>query len=268
MRRALLLAGIAIGSAASPAFAQAGGGDARLNYAFASQLGSGIYDVAGRVVQVYRLPFALPVKDAEDRTAPGLHVNFPVCVGLYDLDPEDVEETGAEEDVATLSFVPGIALSFPLLRNWTLEPFVDLGMAWEFEDSGRAYVYAGGVRSLATFRPSGLEVLVGNRLVYVGEHRSGTEHDEDFATFESGFEIRRPLARAVKGHRVDWGPYAMSYLYLQPTKVWLKEEPLAIGSQYEVGLTVGPAERIDLWRFEVPRLGLGYRFGDGVSASV
>jgi hypothetical protein len=122
------------------------------------------------------------------------------------------------------------------------------------------------MRSLATFRARGLDLLLGNRLVYVGEHTPGHEYDEDFATLETGFEVRCRLALAVKGNRLNWGPYVMSYLYLEPTKVWLEETPLEVGSQYELGITVGPEERIDLWRFEVPRLGLGYRFGDSVSA--
>jgi hypothetical protein len=267
MRAMLLLVGLLGWVPGHPAWAQAGGGndEERLNYAFANQLGSGIYDVSGRTVQIYRIPFALPVRDTEQR-APGIRVTLPVCLGLYDLDPEDVDQTGMPEDVSTVSFVPGVLLEYPVLRNWTLTPLVELGMAWDLQESQNAYVYTVGVKSYATFRPGGLDVLLGNRLVYVGEHTPGTVHDEDYATLETGCELRRPLARAMKGHAVNWGPYVMSYLYLEPTKVWLNEKPLEIGSQYEVGFTVGPQERIDLWRFEVPRIGLGYRFGDGVSA--
>jgi len=267
VRSVLLFVGILIGLAAAPARTQEAdaGNDERLNYAFASQLGSGIYDVSGRLVQIYRAPFALPVRDTEDRE-PGIRVDLPICLGLFDLDAEDVGATGMPEDVSAVSFVPGVALEFAVLRNWSLEPFVEAGVAWDLDGPGDAYVYALGVKSLATFRPRGVHLLLGTRLVYVGEHTPGAEYDEDFATLETGLELRSALARAVKGHRVNWGPYVMSYLYLEPTKVWLKEKPLEVGSQYEVGFTVGPEERVDLWRFEVPRLGFGYRFGDGVSA--
>jgi hypothetical protein len=267
MRTELLLVGLVGWFPGPPARAQVEGNDygERLNYAFASQLGSGVYDVSGRLVQIYRVPVDIPVRDTEDR-APGIRVSLPVCLGLYDLDPQDVDQTGMPEDVSTVSFVPGVHLEYPVLRNWSLTPFVELGAAWDTHDSGDAYVYTVGVDSLATFQARGLEILLGNHLVYVGEHSPGSEYDEDFVTLETGCELRRPLARSVKGHGLNWGPYVMSYLYLEPTKVWLKEKPLEVGSQYEVGITFGPRERVDLWRFEAPRIGLGYRFGDGVSA--
>jgi hypothetical protein len=267
VRRTLLLAGLLSALSGRPAWTQANGSeeDAGLNYAFASQLGSGIYDLSGRTVQIYRIPFFFPVRNAEDRS-PGIRVTLPVCLGFFNRDPEDVDQTDVQEDVATLSFVPGVALEIPVLRNWSLEPFAEVGVARDFRSSGGAYVYSLGLKSLVTLRARELELLVGNRLLYVGEHTPGVEVDEDFAMLETGFEVRQPLRYAVKGHGIDWGPYVMNYLYLEPTEVFLKEEPLEIGAQYELGITIGTQEPVPLWRFKVPRLGLGYRFGDGVSA--
>ncbi|MBP7145985.1 MAG: hypothetical protein KBD01_00460 [Acidobacteria bacterium] len=241
------------------------GDDERLNYAFASQLGSGIYNVSGRTVQVYRIPFTLPARKAEG-TVPGFRVNLPLCFGFFDFDDTEADQAGADEHVGTASVVPGIAVEIGVLRNWSLQPFVDLGIARELGGSGDAYVYAAGVKSVATFRAGPHELLLGNRIVYVGEHTPGTKIDEDYATLETAFEVRRPLGWAVKSHGLDWSVYVISYLYLEPTEVWIKEEPLDVGAQYEVGLTVGTQVPAGLWLFEVPRIGLGYRFGDGVSA--
>lgn len=236
-----------------------------LNYAFASQLGSGIYQVSGRTVQVYQIPFYVPLRLVADRP-PGLRVTLPVCFGFYDLNPGDVEDTDLPDDVATASFVPGIAVEFPVRANWSLEPFAEFGLAQDFHEKERVYVYAGGVKSLLRFRPRGLDLRVGNRLLFVGEHTPGVELDEDFAMFESGLEVRRPLRFKVKGHELDWGPFVMSYLYLEPTEVLVKEQPLEIGSQYELGFTLGTRTPLRLWNFKLPRVGLGYRFGDGISA--
>jgi hypothetical protein len=266
-RGLLLLVGLLSWLPGLPARAQVEGNDynRRLNFAFASQLGSGIYDVSGRLIQIYRLPFSVTVRDVEKRT-PGVEVTLPLCFGFYDLDQERLEHARMPEHVATVSFVPGVHLRFPVLRNWSLTPFVEFGVARDRHGPEDAYVYTVGVDSLATFHPKGLYLLLGHHLVYVGEHTPETEYDEDFITLQTGFEVRRPLALAVRGHGLNWGPYVMSYLYLEPTKVWLKEKPLEIGRQYEIGLTVGPRDRVDLWRFEAPRLGVGYRFGDGISA--
>ena len=39
---------------------------------------------------------------------------------------------------------------------------------------------------------------------------------------------------------------------------------LEIGMQYEVGITYVPHREFDLWLLDVSRIGLGYRFGEGL----
>jgi len=35
---------------------------------------------------------------------------------------------------------------------------------------------------------------------------------------------------------------------------------VSLGSEWEIGLAVGKAQRIKLWLFRIDRIGLGYRF--------
>jgi len=39
-----------------------------------------------------------------------------------------------------------------------------------------------------------------------------------------------------------------------------------VDSQLEVGITVGTSPRVVLWGRQLPRLGLAYRWGDGLSS--
>ncbi len=264
----LFLLGLLLSFAEQPARAQtAGSGDAaRFNFAFAAQLGSGIYDVSGHTVQIYRIPFDLSVREPK-ADAPRIWLEFPICFGFFDVDVQDETDTTWRDHFATVSLTPGVGLEFSVLRNWSLRPYVQLGVARDLHTSQSAYVYTVGVRSLATFDPGRLTLLLGNRLLYTGSHTAGVEVDDDFAMLESGFEIRSPIRRKVKGYGIDWGPYIMNYLYMAPTEVFLEGAPLDVGSQYEVGVTLGTQELVPFWRFfAVPRLGVGYRFGDGFSA--
>lgn len=236
-----------------------------LNYAFAHELGSGLYEMSGRTVQIYRLPFYAPVRNAETHW-PGLRVTLPVCVGFFDLKASDVEESGRSDDFASASFVPGVALEFPVYPIWTLEPFVELGVAMDLREDRHAWVYTAGLKSVVEPPAGDFGLRVGNRLVYVGAHTPGSEYDEDFATLETGVELRRAVPLHVARHALDGGVYAMNYLYLEPTELIVNDEPLEVGVQWELGLTLGTRTPVDLWRFKVPRLGIGYRFGDGVSA--
>lgn len=236
-----------------------------LNYAFAHELGSGIYEMSGRTVQIYRVPFYVPVRDPETRF-PGARVTLPVCVGFFDLKPGDVEESGRSDDFASVSFVPGVALEFPVHPIWTLEPFVEFGVAMEVREDQHSWVYTGGLKSVVEPPSGNLGLRIGNRLIYVGAHTPGSEYDDDFAMLETGVELRHSLPVRLAGHALNGGVYGMNYLYLEPTELIVNEEPFEVGAQWEFGITLGTRAPVDLWRFTVPRLGVGYRFGDGVSA--
>jgi hypothetical protein len=61
----------------------AGTADTRLaDYAFASELGSGIYQVAGRAIQVYQLRASYNLRPASPHASrPGIKLILPVTVG-------------------------------------------------------------------------------------------------------------------------------------------------------------------------------------------
>ncbi len=267
VRCLLVVAGLLEAPLGQPAVAQYNrpGTEEALNYAFASQLGSGIYEVSGHTVQLYRVPIYFPVPPDPESTH-RWRVTIPLCVGFFDLSPEEEGQPDRPDQFATASVVPGVAVRVPLRENWSLEPFAELGLAWNLHESERAYVYSVGLKSLATFHARELLLLLGDRLVYVGERVSGSDFHEDFGLLETGFEVRWPLSLDVKGHALDGGLYVMNYLFLEPTRVFVQSEPVDVGCQFELGLTLGPTEPVEFWRFEFPRLGLGYRFGDGVSA--
>ncbi len=236
-----------------------------LNFAFASQLGSGVYEISGHLVQIYRIPFQLSV-EREDETSPRLRVNLPVSLGFFDLSRAEADQPERPSHFATASFVPGVALEIALRENWSVEPFAEVGFARDFHNHQHAYVYALGAKSLATFHPTRLEVLLGHRIFYAGERVQGSDLDQDFAALESGLEARRVLPFRARGHQLTLGLYVVDYLYIEPTKVFFESKPAEIGNQIELGFTLGTRVPVPLWRFECPRLGLGYRFGDSVTA--
>ena len=49
------------------------------NYAFATQVGSGIYTISGRTLQVYRLPLSTTFRNSEDSRA-GWRLTFPMTL--------------------------------------------------------------------------------------------------------------------------------------------------------------------------------------------
>ena len=69
---------------ASSTRAQTDSGTASLNYAFATQLGSGIYRVNERTVQVYRLTFTVQLHHPGDKGW-WIRLRFPLTFGFYNF---------------------------------------------------------------------------------------------------------------------------------------------------------------------------------------
>lgn len=255
-------------SCAGHAFAQIGEEDeaSHLNYAFAVYLGSGIYNVDGRTIQIYRIPISYTIRRIEDR-AWGMRVRVPLTFGFFDFKPSDVIDTGLPDDIGTISLVPELQIPVRVRKNWWLTPVAGFGAGKDFSGGELSYIYLGGLKSLAQFPRPKRKYSLWNELIYVGHTVSGEDPNEDFTMLESGLDIRWPVKLTFRGQATDLGVFLANYLYFEPTDYFLSEDrSFEVGSQYEVGMTFGTVERYKLWRIPVPRIGLSYRFGDGVQA--
>jgi hypothetical protein len=260
-----LIAGIAATRSAFAAEALARQEERIVNFAYATRLGSGIYDVDGRTVQVYRLPFGwTPRQEALGR--PGFRVRLPVTIGFIDFKPIDIDKTGLPDDLDTLSFVPGLEVRLLLGDRWRLTPWVEAGVAKDRASDTGAYVSSVAIRSLADFVPGRFRLALGNELLYTRVDPDGDEPDGDLTSFETCFEARHDLGFSIFGEEAEYGLYAASYLSWNDPRYPIDEaDPLEVDDQYEVGVTFGTREPLRAWGIRLPRLGVGYRFAEEVS---
>jgi hypothetical protein len=234
-----------------------------VNYAFATQLGSGVYDVSGRTLQIYRVPFGYSFSEpASDR--PGVSLTLPVTLGLLDFEPRDVLETGLPDSFDTLSFVPGIELDFALSPRWHFLPFGEYGRAWDLGSDIDAEVYSFGAHAAGLWSADwfhSLRVDIG--VTYTAVEPQEPLHKDDVLMVELGVEARRMLALNIAGRPLDWGAYALAQSFVDRA-----EEPLdhsaaqADALQFEIGFTLGTRDRVTVWHIPMPRVGVGFRFGE------
>jgi hypothetical protein len=237
-----------------------------INYAFASQLGSGVYKVGDQTVQIYRIPISYSIRSAEDRPW-GLKLRFPVTLGFYDFKARDIVGNGFPDDVSTLSIAGGVEFDFPITRHWNLRPIGEFGAAKDFSGGQQSYVYSAGLKSRAVFPWKKYEFIVGNKLVWAGQSAPSVILADDFAKLDSGFEVRHPLPLRIKGHVVDVGGFFENFIYFDTLQFLVAgEDPAQITLQYEVGVTFGTKGPWKLWLIRIPRIGVSYRFGDGLTA--
>ena len=237
-----------------------------INFGFATQLGSGIYSLSGRTLQVYRLPFGYtPSSDEDARVRP--RITLPLTLGFVDFKPRDVVETGVPERIDSLSFVPGLALHIAVLEDWELEPFAEAGIARDQASEADQNVYSAGLRSRYDFGSGPTDWQLYNELVHVVVEQRSFDRTDDFTRFRVGTTARRPFDTAGTGQRADFLAYGLVEVYTD-SPVGPADSPEGEddnGAQLEVGFTFGATEPLRLWKIKLPRIGVGYRVGDGLS---
>jgi hypothetical protein len=243
-----------------------GDGSDLINFVYASQLGTGIYQVDGRSVQVYRIPVSFRLRTIED-DGWGLRLKFPLTVGLYNFDPIDIVAGEFPEDLATLSLVPGVEFALPVKKRWHLTPFGEFGAAVDL-NSERDYtlVYSIGLRSRAWFHSGKVTFTLGNEIRFAGSHRVGGDPNDGFTRFETGIDALHPLPFRMQQKQAVGSVYFTNFLYSGLEFRRPFDEPLRLDYENEVGVTLGSAEPLKWWLISLERWGIGYRFGRNLSA--
>ena len=279
----LVLLGV-VSALVQKAAAQANGRqlDVQVNLPYAVQFGFGSYDVGGLSVDVFRVPvqhtFALgPNEDAWRLALTGYlgygHFSFESSV----LGPK---VTASEDFVFVL---PQAELQIPLRRWWTVKPYVAAGVGRTFNGSaavegtpggefhveeGFVFLYAAGISNLFEFQLQDFVLSVGSRLAAAGDATIGPSRspNTNYGTLQNGLEVRHPLGLDVKGLVPDVGVSFIYYYFFPSAKFSLPgESPLEVSNQFEFGINIGSAKPAKLWIFNNPRIGVSYRFGDGLT---
>ena len=236
-----------------------------LNYAFATQLGGGIYRVGGQTIQIYRLTGSVNLRQRENL---GLSLKAPVTFGFYNFALEDIVDGALPQSLGTLAVVPTLELAIPAKDNWVLVPFGGLGGGGDFSGGAFNWIYAAGVRSLASFQPGTTTLRLGNRFVYTGYTDNNLQFTDDFTFLETGLDARRGLGIRLGDRTVDGSVFGTNYLYLtSPHLISNVNDFRSTIVEWEFGVTLGTVEDWRLLGLLLPRLGVSYRFGpefDGI----
>jgi len=233
------------------------------NFAFANYLGTGFYTTSGQSVFVIQLPYQHTIKAKTDHKA-GWALNLPLTIGFINFDNLEIEDIPDLPDladldnVATLTFVPGIEYQFPMTANWTVTPFADYGFARDFNQTSNVFITGVGIKSYADFHLTNAMFTLGNRLLYARERSKDSAISSDYLLVETGLNYR-----VTSDYSFDHGPLYSNLYYINfyyPDNVVFfdrTENPVRIGMEHEVGITLSNLP--DFLFFEKPQIGLGIR---------
>jgi len=230
------------------------------NFAFASEAGSGIYDIGGRTIQVYGLPFAYGLREAQPHGGrPGIELILPVTIGFYDFQAADLVHLHLPSHIGSLSIEPGVKLDYWVKDAWHLYPYVKAGATWASSSEINAVIWGAGARSEYQFRALGGAALYGAELTYAGVHYHSDLPDDSLTRLRNGVELRYDLPWSVGERRTQLGPYAVvDYYWTAPAAP--KSGLTANTWQYEIGLMFGVKPMWQVYGIDLPRIGFGYRF--------
>ncbi len=238
-----------------------------VNVVYALQFGLGSYEIGGLDVDVFQVPYTHPIDLTPGDDPWQVNVTGALTYGHASLDIV-VPELGRVQ--ASADFLVGSAgaeLVIPIRRWWKLKPYGEVGLGTTFSGDVVLYTYTAGLTNLFELQLGDSRVSFGHAVAWAGNDafQSGTQQ-EAYATINTGVEVRHPLGFTIRGVAPDVGVFLVHYHFL-PAATFSRpgRAPLEVTDQLEIGATVGTAGPFKLLGLiDNPRLGVSYRFGDGL----
>lgn len=236
---------------------------ASVNYVFATDLGSGVYDLDGRTLQIYQLTYEKILRDVTPEQF-GVNFEVPVTFGFFDFSPTDVLGSGLPTRVDSFSVVPGLEFDYLLKDDWHVIPYVRAGFSVA-SSSVDGWLYGAGVRIERHRDFHGWDKYTRAELAMAGVHYREDVPNDEFVRLRQGFDFTRALGWKIRDRPVELGVYAVFDAIVDPPTIPTdehKKHPI----QAEFGFTFATRPRYKIWKFDAPRLGFGYRLAGTLSA--
>ena len=237
--------------------------DFTVSYSYAAVMGTGTYKIDGRRITMLRLPFSLTQRRMTEEQF-GMKWYAPVVIGYDAVSDNDWLDTIFDEDLVTLSVMPGFQAHLPLGEHWSIKPFGNLGVTQDFSLDETIAMAVLGIKGQRVWRrDDGSEFRWGAAGRLVGEYQTRSDETVGFSLLETGLDYRLDTAFRMLEHKINVGAYYLLQYYLP---VWdIAESPnqdSEIRTLHEVGFSFGFKEPRKLFGFYLDRVRVGYKYGN------
>jgi hypothetical protein len=229
------------------------------SFAFASELGSGVYEISGSTITVYTFEPDYQLRSAAPNGGrPGIRLFLPLTVGFFNFQTSDLLHLELPSSIGAVSLEPGVQLDYWINEAWDVYPYVKAGGTFASSSEINALIYGTGVRSDYRYDALGGWGLWRAELTYAGVHYHGDLPNESFTRLRNGAELRHNAGLVFHSRQMQLSPYAVVDVYFNAP-----EGPASGISartlQFEVGLMLNITPNWEIHGVPLPRLGLGYR---------
>jgi hypothetical protein len=231
-----------------------------VNHAYVIDHGFGAYSVANQRATLLQIPVSISLRSIE-KYPWGLRLRLTGVFGIHNFTTIEDLELG---QIRSVTVIPGLELLLPLGRASMARPYVDVGIARVLTADRDVLISSTGVRFEFVFLWKRFEIGVEPRLQF-NLAKESKRNDDDFGTLALKVDARHPLWFKMGAHQPEMGVYVESgYLFDDLSFTKVEGGTLDINEQYEVGVSFGFQDRPKVLFLTVPRIGVGYRFGDGL----
>jgi len=234
-----------------------------INHAFATELGTGVYDIGGQSIFVVRVTPSMELREPKPGR-PGIRLVAPVAAGSFDFNPLEDLEVEVPERIDSFSIMPGLEFDMPQGGDWVLTPWVRAGASFSAGQSD-GLLFGAGARLAWSGTSGKVEVSRLHELLLAGvDYASADVPDDKYLRFRNAVDLRRPTFKVSKVRRLQAGLYAIVDVVTDPPDLPLAVEKQSV-VQMELGLTFNTAPRLQIRSWRLPRLGFGYRIAGDFS---
>ncbi len=233
------------------------------NFAFSNYLGTGFYATSGQEVFVFQIPFQYTIREKTNKIS-GWVLKLPLTFGIINVNNIDINNIPDLNDVTTLTFLPGIEYQHPITQNWTVTPFIDIGLARDFNNATNVLLTGIGIKSFYSIPVGNALLMLGNRFLYARERSDISNNDSDYSLIETGLNYRVASDYTFDNGTIFSNLYYINFYY--PNNLVFFEQtanPVRVGVEHEIGITFSNLP--DFLFFKQPQIGAGIRFGDDLN---
>ncbi len=173
------------------------------------------------------------------------------------------EETDTDFTFGAAAFVPGLEVQIPVNEYWTLKPFGQFGPGKDTAGGDVKYIYGVGARSLIRFPWKNFKLGIGNSLISAEDRNAANDDTTGFSMAEAGLDVIHPIGLRFRDQKLEAGVFfVFSRLFDRANFQEDEEDSVRLKRIYNVGLTLGTPESVSIWKFNIKRVGINYRWGN------
>lgn len=237
-----------------------------VSYIYSAVMGTGTYKVEDRRISMLSVPFAWTQREMTNHVA-GVKWHLPVVVGYDALNYSDWIDRFLDDELVTLTVLPGIEVKQALTEYWVFKPFTHVGVGYDFTRNETILMGILGIRGLGTWAyKDDSELRLGMSYRYAAEYQLRSERFTGFSLAEAGVDYRRDTNFHVLSHETNVGTYYRAQLFLPRWRIdnFSEDGQTEIVWLHEIGVSVGLRRPWKKYGLSVSRVRTGFQFGHGV----